>query len=114
MKRLCGRAMTWLAPAVAAIAFTSGSAHAQTDRPTLGLEVVEPTTVAEEKGAKTAPEAKAKDAAPEAAVGGACDGSCCGGFDFSKVPPVRIIPRPGNFPILPSGPGYYSLLDVIR
>lgn len=41
----------------------------------------------------------------------ACD--ACGGFDFKKVPPVRIFPRPGDFPIPPSGPGYYSLLDQL-
>jgi hypothetical protein len=43
-------------------------------------------------------------------------GSCPDGarFDFKKVPPVRIFPRIGNFPILPSGPGYYSFLDVLH
>src|SRR5262249_49785809 len=29
-------------------------------------------------------------------------------------PPVRIVPRVGNFPILPSGPGYYSARDWVR
>ena len=33
---------------------------------------------------------------------------------WSKVPPARIFPRPGNFFILPSGPGYYSLMDQVR
>ncbi|HVL12419.1 MAG TPA: hypothetical protein VM529_07630, partial [Gemmata sp.] len=42
----------------------------------------------------------------------ACAG--CGGFDFAKVPPVRVFPRPGMFPITPTGPGYYSLLDALR
>src|SRR5262245_19722806 len=45
----------------------------------------------------------AKSAAPRCEVSG---------FDWSKNPPVRLFPRPGNFAILPSGPGYYSLLDV--
>ncbi|OWK43129.1 hypothetical protein FRUB_02728 [Fimbriiglobus ruber] len=31
----------------------------------------------------------------------------------NKVPPVRPLPRPGNFPILPTGPGYYSALDML-
>lgn len=31
-----------------------------------------------------------------------------------KVPPVRPMPRLGNFPIPPSGPGYYSLMDELR
>jgi Alginate export len=35
-------------------------------------------------------------------------------FDFSKVPQTRIFPRPGNFFIPPSGPGYYSLVDQLH
>jgi hypothetical protein len=40
--------------------------------------------------------------------------NCDTGFDFSKVPPTRIFPRLGFFPVLPSGPGYYSALDHIH
>src|SRR5262245_33251469 len=32
-----------------------------------------------------------------------------GGFDFSKVPPVSVIPPLGYFLLQPTGPGYYSL-----
>ena len=35
-------------------------------------------------------------------------------FDFKNVPPVRPQPRTGNFPIPPTGPGYYSILDAVR
>ncbi len=31
--------------------------------------------------------------------------------DWSRVPQVRIFPRTGDFPVLPTGPGYYSLHD---
>jgi hypothetical protein len=31
--------------------------------------------------------------------------------DWSRVPPVRVYPRTGDFPVPPSGPGYYSLYD---
>jgi hypothetical protein len=34
--------------------------------------------------------------------------------DWKKVPRVRPFPRPGNFPVLPTGPGYYSVLDLFR
>ena len=34
-------------------------------------------------------------------------------FDWKKVPPVAASPRPGAFVIPPSGPGYYSVLDLI-
>lgn len=37
-----------------------------------------------------------------------------GGFDFKTVPPVRVAPRTGHFPVPPTGPGYYSLLDVFQ
>jgi alginate export protein len=33
---------------------------------------------------------------------------------WAKVPPIRPLPRPGTFPMPPSGPGYYSLLDVVQ
>lgn len=42
-----------------------------------------------------------------------CALECETGFDWSKVWPVRPTPRPGFFAIPPSGPGYYSLLDVV-
>ncbi len=34
-------------------------------------------------------------------------------FDWSKVPPVTPMPRPGVFIVPPSGPGYYSLWDLL-
>jgi hypothetical protein len=37
-----------------------------------------------------------------------------GALDWSKLPPVRPMSRLGIFPILPSGPGYYSLLELLR
>jgi hypothetical protein len=41
-----------------------------------------------------------------------CDGSGVADF-WKRVPPVRSVPRPGDFPILPSGCGYYSLVDLL-
>ena len=40
--------------------------------------------------------------------------ACDSGFDFANVPPVRPQPRQGMFPIPPTGPGYYSILDAVR
>lgn len=40
--------------------------------------------------------------------------TCCRGecIDWSKLPgSIRPMPRAGNFPVPPTGPGYYSLLD---
>lgn len=34
-------------------------------------------------------------------------------YNFSKLPPVRPLPRLGIFPVPPAGPGYYSLQDDI-
>ncbi|MGH7140038.1 MAG: alginate export family protein, partial [Pirellulales bacterium] len=34
--------------------------------------------------------------------------------DWTKNSNARIFPRPGNFFILPSGPGYYSLMDQVQ
>ncbi|MGL6076286.1 MAG: alginate export family protein [Fimbriiglobus sp.] len=35
-------------------------------------------------------------------------------FDWKNVPRVRAFPRPGNFPVPATGPGYYSALDQLR
>ena len=40
--------------------------------------------------------------------------ACASIFDWKKVPRVRPLPRIGNFPVLPTGPGYYSALDQLR
>ena len=44
-----------------------------------------------------------------------CTTCCCGCcVDWSNVPfAIRPMPRPGNFPVPPSGPGYYSLMDCL-
>jgi hypothetical protein len=34
-------------------------------------------------------------------------------FNWAKVPPVTPVPRPGWFIITPTGPGYYSLEDLL-
>jgi len=34
-------------------------------------------------------------------------------FDWSQVPPAAPMPRPGSFIVPPSGPGYYSLWDLL-
>ena len=39
---------------------------------------------------------------------------CSTGFDFKNVPPIRPQPRSAFFPIPPTGPGYYSILDAVR
>jgi hypothetical protein len=33
---------------------------------------------------------------------------------FAKVPPVAVLPRAGFFPILPTGPGYYTLSEFLQ
>lgn len=56
------------------------------------------------------------DQPPTVAAGQPSPAPCdsCLGFDFSKVPPVRVFPPPGMFAIPPGGPGYYSVLDALR
>jgi hypothetical protein len=48
---------------------------------------------------------------PQAGTVGDCYG--CAPFDFKNVPPVWPMPRPGDFPNPPKGPGYYSFLDLV-
>src|ERR1700686_4245212 len=59
-------------------------------------------TGAADTGAKDAP---AADATPvEQGVPG---------FDWLARPKPNLIPRPGFFTVLPTGPGYYSALDIL-
>jgi Alginate export len=128
---------TWLRCAASGlVAWTMSAGSSWAEPPGLKIAPAEPqTTAVDVKGvpAKTASPDEASaagkasptppasvagtlliedDAKPAATIDASCPGPGCG-FDWSKVPPVRIFPRPGNFPILPSGPGYYSLLDVV-
>jgi Alginate export len=54
-------------------------------------------------------------AAPTSSPAPAADACPAGGdSDFWRnVPPVRPMPRLGNFPVPPGGPGYYSLADAL-
>lgn len=52
-------------------------------------------------------------AAPTPPPAAAADCTACG-TDWKAIPRVRTFPRIGNFPVLPTGPGYYSVLDLFR
>ena len=43
-----------------------------------------------------------------------CPNNCDSGIDWKKIPVVRPFPRIGNFSVLGTGPGYYSILDQLR
>ena len=71
------------------------------------VHATSPSTPAGGTGSPSpAPAAAAAPATPPASTP---DGK----FDFSKVPPVTPMPRPGLFMIPPSEPGYYSLWDMV-
>lgn len=59
------------------------------------------------------PAAPADPSASAAAPAEPC-AACEGAFDWKKVPRTRPFPRIGNFPVLPTGAGYYSALDQLR
>jgi len=50
--------------------------------------------------------------APPAPAASECKDPCA--FDWTKVPPIRALPRAGYFIIPPTGPGYYSFLDQLQ
>jgi hypothetical protein len=51
--------------------------------------------------------------ATDASVTGDSAHDAGGGLDWSKIPDIRPTPRVGAFYVPPTGPGYYSLLDVV-
>lgn len=78
-------------------------------------EWVKSTDVLPEAAVRTVSAATA--VAPEAATpveSAPCADGCTSAFDFKKVPPVRILPRTGAFPIPPKGPGYYTFFDFLH
>lgn len=81
-----------------------GFAFAQTPAPV--VEYV-PATDTKPVEAAVAPVATPAPATP-------CDTCPPCGPDWKKIPRVRPFPRPGFFPVLPTGPGYYSLQDQLR
>jgi hypothetical protein len=70
-------------------------------------------------GAADEPEVAATHDKPDSAVPADASGpgapvatpACAASFNWAEVPPVHVFPRPGFFPVPPSGPGYYSLAD---
>jgi hypothetical protein len=46
--------------------------------------------------------------------GHGCSCETCCGADWSKIPAICPMPRPGNFFIPPSGPGYFSASDWLH
>lgn len=70
------------------------------------------TSFAEDTLKDPAPPAKA-ETPPAATAAPKAEPAEDVGDMFKKIPPVRPMPRPGNFFIPPAGPGYYSLLDVL-
>jgi len=108
----------WLRHSLAVVGIASGAGSAFGQAPPATLPVtIEPNTVVAEPGEAAAPLQSAEPLPPAAppapgAPAAACE--TCGDFNFKKVPPVRALPRPGMFPIPPSGPGYYSALDALR
>jgi hypothetical protein len=73
---------------------------------------VPPPTAKPAAPSPAAPAVPQAPAIPSPTVPSPCPAAC--GPDWSKLPRVRSFPRIGNFPILPTGSGYYSALDQLR
>lgn len=100
----------WLRCAVPGlVAWTLSTGLIWADPPTLGEPV--PIAINEQSTPATLPIPPLRRGGEGGSAAEACPDHGC--FDWSKVPPVRIIPRGGNFAIPPSGCGYYSLRDVV-
>ncbi|QJW97503.1 alginate export family protein [Frigoriglobus tundricola] len=104
------------AGALAAVLGTGGAALAQDPAVPMTLPVPVSTAPAVPDAPPGPPGAQpAQPGAPAAAEPAppACT-TCESVFDWKKVPRVRPTPRAGFFPVPPTGPGYYSALDLLR
>ncbi len=93
-----------------AIVYLSGMAYAQPS-----VESAPPTSSAELSiGSAECPVCGGQPAAAAAKKPG-LKTCCCGHLvDWSKVPvEIRPMARPGNFPVPPGGPGYFSFADYL-
>src|SRR5690242_13520141 len=81
------------------------SAQISADLPAIPIAPIQATSPASD--------ATPSDGVPVPPVS-AAECNCASVFDWKKVPRVRPLPRIGNISVLPTGPGYYSVLDQIR
>lgn len=104
-------------PAAAAIVLFADRVTAQDPLP-IPPALVAPMNGAEsEAGAAIPTEGTTAPGTGAAFPGAPAEAACapCGSvFDWKKVPRVRPLPRVGNFPVPPTGEGYYSALDQLR
>lgn len=96
----------------AAVVASAGASASFAAQPAGGIVPSGPVVVVEREEPATLP-AEVPAATEAAAPCAACDPADAG-FDWAKVPRTRPMPKLGNFPILPTGPGYYSFLDTLR
>jgi hypothetical protein len=120
MSSRVGRAGRWLAGTAACGVLGLGT-PVLAQPPELPAVVAAPGGVpaaAPGAAARAAPSGEAiapKTPLPEVPAAPACPPARAADRDdvSRKVPPVQPLPRPGFFPMLPTGPGYYSLLDAL-
>jgi hypothetical protein len=97
---------------IAAFLLAGGGLHAA--EPEAPIAPVVPLAAMEEADATAMAATGAAPAAVGALLPGSPCDSCGGAFDFSKVPGPRAPQLVGPRAVLPTGPGYYSLLDQLR
>jgi hypothetical protein len=103
---LPGRVAALLAPTLPA---GQGPAAAQPPAPPAAIEATPAP------GVGPLPEGATPSSLPDGAwpCGDAKEADPQSANPWAKIPPVRPMPPFGNFPVFPTGPGYYSLLDVL-
>ena len=102
--------------AIAEAATAQGPQPAPTDLPAMTADAMPiPAAPSADPVATPAYEVLASPAVPAAPCADCADAcpTCQTGFDFKNVPVTRPLPKFGNFPVAPAGPGYYSVLDTL-
>jgi hypothetical protein len=109
------RRIAWASLTAAALYFDATSTPAQTVLPPVDQRLAADqadTAQSKQKVAETAP-ATPLEGNPCATSGCACESPARSGFDWSKVPDLRPIQRPGLFFLPPQGEGYYTAWDCL-
>lgn len=99
------------APAATAPATTAPAAAPASPGTAAPVEVV--PTLPTVQAAPPAPTCPADSSGGAGGAGGAGGGGGGSGVDWTQVPSLRPIPRPGNFFPIPTGEGYYRAIDMV-
>jgi hypothetical protein len=105
-------AIQWLLAAVAAVVLLTHARAAES--PQYSSDVLDVLAQPASTDAIGVADEAPSDVVPETQTGGLLVGGKSVAKPFAHTPPIFVFPRLGLYPVVPTGPGYYSGWDFLR